>query len=64
MRWMGLRSEASGEELKKAFQAKAFRYHPDGYADSEGSDLHEKLSYLFRRVSDAFANLSSRKQEK
>ena len=55
---LDLRSGASSEEIKQAFQARAFRYHPDRYDLTNDEDLEEKLTYLFRRVTDAFAKLS------
>ena len=59
---LGPGSGASLAEIKTAFKSKAFRYHPDRYAHSGEKDLSEKLSNLFRRVSDAFSNLSSGKR--
>ena len=61
-RVLGLKSGASLEQVKKAFQAKVFLYHPDRYAHSPEKDLAEKLAYLMRRVNDAFSSLSSAKR--
>jgi len=61
-RVLGLASDASLQQIKKAFQTKVFLYHPDRYTHSREKDLAEKLTYLMRRVSDAFSNLSSAKR--
>ena len=51
--------ESSAQDVKRAFLAQAFRFHPDRYAVIEDDDFQEKVSWLFQRVSDAFASLSA-----
>ncbi len=57
---LGVDQTASRKELKTAFQEKAFRYHPDRYARLKDAGFQKKLSFLFTRVSHAFAALSDR----
>ena len=51
--------ESSAQEVKRAFQSQAFRFHPDRYAVIKEDDFQKKVSWLFQRVSDAFASLSA-----
>ena len=51
--------DASGQDVKRAFQSQAFRFHPDRYTVIKEDDFQKKVSWLFQRVSDAFASLSA-----
>lgn len=56
---LGLEKNATPPDIKRAFQALAFQFHPDRYAQIEDAEFQKKVSWLFLRVSDAFATLSS-----
>lgn len=56
---LGLQKNASPEDIKRAFQTLAFQFHPDRYSKIEDEEFQKKVSWLFRRVSEAFATLSS-----
>jgi len=56
---LGLEQSASPKDIKNAFQALAFKFHPDRYATIKDAEFQQKVSWLFMRVSDAFATLSS-----
>jgi serine/threonine protein kinase/curved DNA-binding protein CbpA len=51
------------QTIKRAFQKKTLRYHPDRYHHVDDPALHKKVSFIFTRVSEAFANLSNRAEE-
>jgi tetratricopeptide (TPR) repeat protein len=46
-------------DIKKSFQEKALRYHPDRYRKIEDPGFQEKLSYVFTRISEAYETLST-----
>ena len=48
---LGLASDASGEEIKRAYRRKALQYHPDRNAAAEATDR-------FRAVQEAYEVLS------
>lgn len=56
---LGLPRESSPQDVKRAFQSQAFRFHPDRYSVIAEKDFQEKVNWLFNRVSDAFASLSA-----
>ncbi len=56
---LGVDQGATPAEIKKAFQRKTFQFHPDRYSGSDDPQFHKKLSFLFTRVSEAFATLST-----
>ncbi len=55
---LGLTPEASSQEVKTAFRSRAFQFHPDRYAAIAEPDFQHKVSWLFQRVSEAFASLT------
>ncbi len=57
---LGVSETASLEEIKRAYQERAFRFHPDRYARLKDADFQKKLSFLFTRVSHALAALTDR----
>ena len=57
---LGIEPDATPDAIKHAFQKKTFEYHPDRYAELAEPDVRRKLSFLFTRVSEAFATLSNR----
>jgi serine/threonine protein kinase len=56
---LGVDRGAESPEIKKAFQKKTFQFHPDRYAGIDDPEFHKKLSFIFTRVSEAFATLSN-----
>ena len=56
---LGLSRGASTQDVKMAFHEKARRYHPDRYRSITDERFHEKLSYIFHRLQEAFETLSS-----
>ena len=56
---LGVDPRAEPTEIKKAFQKKTFQFHPDRYPGVDDPEFHKKLSFIFTRVSDAFATLSN-----
>jgi serine/threonine protein kinase len=59
---LGVEPGADLKEIKRAFQQNTFRFHPDHYAQVDDPGFHKKLSFLFTRVSEAFATLSNQVQ--
>ncbi len=57
---LGIEPDATPDAIKRAFQKKAFEYHPERYAELAEPEVRRKLSFLFTRVSEAFATLSTR----
>ncbi len=55
---LGLEDGASREQIKKAFQKKAFLYHPDRYGRMDDPGLQKKLSFIINRVNEAYGVLS------
>jgi tetratricopeptide (TPR) repeat protein len=55
---LDLERGASVDDIKKAFQEKALRYHPDRYRKIDDPDFQEKISYVFNRISEAYETLS------
>ena len=53
---LGLKKDASGEEIKKAYRKLAMKYHPD--RNQENKEAEEK----FKEVSEAYAVLSDKKK--
>ncbi|MGH9460153.1 MAG: protein kinase domain-containing protein [Vicinamibacteria bacterium] len=56
---LGIERGANLEEIKRAFQQKTFEFHPERHAGLTDPDARRKLSFLFTRVSEAFATLSN-----
>ena len=61
---LGLEDGASREQIKKAFQKKAFLYHPDRYGRMDDPGLQKKLSFIINRVNEAYGVLSQRAEAK
>jgi len=57
---LGVEREASAESVKEAFFRHAKKYHPDRYRHITDPEFQEKLSFVFRRVSEAYETLSSK----
>lgn len=57
---LGLNRDASAEQVKHAFNEKALRYHPDRHQKITDAVFHERLSFIFNRMSEAFQTLSKR----
>jgi len=57
---LGVEPKATSDEIKRAFQKKIFEFHPERYSHIADPDFRRKLSFLFTRVSEAFAALSNR----
>jgi tetratricopeptide (TPR) repeat protein len=55
---LGLGSDASAAEIKKAYFKAAKQYHPDALARAGASDLREDAARIFARISEAFETLS------
>ena len=50
---LGVDKNASAEEIKKAYRAKAFKYHPDRNAgDKEAEDMFKKIGEAYSVLSD------------
>ncbi len=58
-RILGVTPSDDFQTIKRAFQKRTFRYHPDRFHRIKDSTLQKKLSFVFARVGEAFANLSS-----
>jgi serine/threonine protein kinase len=57
---LGIERDATPEDIKRAFRQKTFELHPERHAGLADPDVRRKLSFLFTRVSEAFATLSNR----
>jgi rubrerythrin len=51
---LGLKNYASGEQIRKAFHARAREFHPDRYPHG---DIHRKLHEIFSYMTNAYATL-------
>lgn len=51
--------EASTETIKEAFFRGAKHYHPDKFRHITEPEFQEKLSFIFRRINEAYETLSS-----
>ncbi|KAJ7546862.1 hypothetical protein O6H91_08G057800 [Diphasiastrum complanatum] len=60
-RILGLRSDASSEDIKKAFRELALKLHPDRHANSS-KKLQQEFSGRFKQVSEAYEVLSDAKK--
>jgi curved DNA-binding protein CbpA len=56
---LDLERGAAFGDIKKAFQEKALRYHPDRYRKIDDPGFQEKISCVFARVSEAYETLST-----
>jgi hypothetical protein len=56
---LGLQKGASHEDIHDAFMQRAKRFHPDRFRRIPAPDFQEKLSYVFRRISEAKETLTS-----
>jgi hypothetical protein len=50
---------ASRDDIREAFMQRAKRFHPDRFRRIPAPDFQEKLSYVFRRISEANEILTS-----
>ena len=58
-RILGVTPSDDFQTIKRAFQKRTFRYHPDRFHRIKDSTLQKELSFVFARVGEAFANLSN-----
>ena len=58
-RILGVTPSDDFQTIKRAFQKRTFRYHPDRFHRIKDSTLQKKLAFVFARVGEAFANLSN-----
>jgi curved DNA-binding protein CbpA len=58
---LGIERGASEAEVKAAFHRGAKRFHPDRFRRITDPEFQEKLSFVFRRINEAFETLSSAK---
>ena len=56
---LSIEQGASAEVIKQAFFAGAKAYHPDRFRHITEPEFQEKLSFIFRRVNEAYETLSS-----
>ena len=58
---LGLVAGADSQTIKKAFRDKTFQYHPDRHHRINDLVLQKKISFIFTRLNEAFANLSNKR---
>ena len=58
-RILGVAPSDDFQTIKRAFQKRTFRYHPDRFHRIKDPTLQKKISFVFARVGEAFANLSN-----
>ena len=58
-RILGITPGDDYQTMKRAFQKKTFRYHPDRFHRIKDPTLQKKISFVFARVGEAFAKLSN-----
>ena len=56
---LGIERGASEDDVKQAFFLHAKKFHPDRFRRITDPDFQEKLSFVFRRISEAYETLSS-----
>lgn len=56
---LGIERNASPEEIKQGFFRGAKHYHPDKFRHITEPQFQEKLSFIFRRINEAYETLSS-----
>jgi curved DNA-binding protein CbpA len=63
-RALGLNSDASQSEIKKAYFQAAKKYHPDIHFFLEDDSLKYKLSHIFSYIHNAYSTLSDPEQKR
>ena len=58
---LGLTSDATGDDIKKAYRRLALKYHPDKHA-SASEDAKAEAAHKFQQVGFAYAVLSDEKR--
>ncbi|MBI3611157.1 MAG: DnaJ domain-containing protein [Nitrospirae bacterium] len=61
---LGLRTEATRDEIKRAYFRLAKEYHPDRHFQSGLEDLTPNLEALFRRITEAYDTLLMERKRK
>ena len=56
---LGVERGASNEDIKQGFFRGAKKYHPDRFRHITDPEFQEKLSFIFRRINEAYETLSS-----
>lgn len=56
---LGIERNASSEQIKQGFFRGAKQYHPDKFRHITEPEFQEKLSFIFRRINEAYETLSS-----
>ncbi len=56
---LGVERTASAEDIKQAFFQGAKKYHPDKFRHITEPGFQEELSFVFRRINEAYETLSS-----
>jgi DnaJ family protein A protein 1/DnaJ family protein A protein 2 len=49
---LGVKRDASQEEIKKAYRKKAMKYHPDKNADPSAEEMFKKINYAYEVLSN------------
>lgn len=60
---LGTERNASPDDLKQAFFRGAKQYHPDKFRHITEPEFQEKLSFIFRRINEAYETLSSKESK-
>ena len=61
---LGLSRDATTAQIKQAYYQLSKDYHPDRHLKSDHEEMKEQLAYLFHRITDAYAVLSSEEQRR
>ena len=57
---LGVKKDASADEIKKAYRTMAKKYHPDTVANL-GEDVKRKATEKFRSINEAYNELKSQR---
>ena len=61
---LGLEASADLEEIRRAYQERSARFHPDGYGHVRDSEFQEQLASVFTMITNAFNALAAGSQQR
>ncbi|RMG06075.1 MAG: DUF4388 domain-containing protein [Acidobacteria bacterium] len=61
---LGIQSNSSSDEIKKAYFSLAKRFHPDKFHKEKGSELHQKIQKAFSEIARAYETLKDERSRK
>ena len=53
---LGVKNDASQDEIKKAYRRMAMKYHPDKVANA-GEEIRQQATEKFRKINEAYEHI-------